>query len=922
VEAKVMENACLKKSFICGIILLMFGANVVTSIGIDKPVEKQLRSEYCVGIAEHPNGNGCTGLIKNIYDDIVISIKNFDETNTLLDLPKYANTWTELHNGITVDYNHPEGIYFTGVSPEYYRSINTTLISENDYTIIMKIHFTDRWHNLGCIFNFIDENNYCFATLSYDRDEYKYIVFTIIEDGVSTEESIYYPLTGNTDYDFKVKVNNTNDLVFLYVNGVLEWTVYLPPTIVYIDDDFNSSTPGWGYDHFSSIQAGVDAVDVGGTVFVKDGTYTEQFLVPEYSYVFIDKSINLIGENKLTTIINCPDPGVFDYSGIRIGFSGNPGWVEVSNAFISGFSVSGSHHPQSIGIYVQMNARNITIDDCIAHSFSEGISVRADCFDIKIKNCTSYDNSREGGICFRDGGSNFEVTGCNLYSNSYGIFILNVYAGTDYLIYHNNFHDNTVNAYDTRNSQYWHNSLLQEGNYYDDYTGVDNNGDGIGDTPYDISGGSNKDLYPFMEQDGWLQTQNQLPVADAGGPYYANVNNAITFSGSGSSDTDGTIVGYRWDFTNDGTYDTDWLASATTTHSYPAVGTYTVNLQVKDNDGGTDTDTATATITSEGGAIPTAEANGPYSGYVDYSVQFSSSGSNGGSGGTITSYYWTFGDGFVSSQPNPTHTYTSPGMYTVTLKVANNYGQIDNDTTTATITELSPNQTPPVANAGGPYSGVVGTPITFDGSGSNDSDGTIVSYLWNFGDSTSGTGISPTHTYTTAGNYTIILTVTDNETLTHSNSTTARINVSGPPTIAISVDVSNIEPIEEENEKTIPVTVYCYHQSVSNIHLEILESSNLTVTLVSPNITLNPGETQELLIKIKAPKLVIPKNSQKKVGDETIVLRAVGDSNVTSNTEQINIKVVQKGATPGFELVFVLCAIVVAIFLWRKKRSI
>ena len=413
--------------------------------------------------------------------------------------------------------------------------------------------------------------------------------------------------------------------------------------------------------------------------------------------------------------------------------------------------------------------------------------------------------------------------------------------------------------------------------------------------------------------------ENESPTADPGGPYYANVNNAITFDGSGSSDTDGTIAGYRWDWTNDGTYDTDWLSSATTTHSYSSVGTYTVKLEVKDDDGATDNDTATATITSEGEAIPTAEANGPYSGYVNHPISFSSAGSVGGSEGFITSWYWTFGDEAVSSQQNPTHTYTSSGTFTVTLKVTNNYGQTHTDTTTATISDISPEQFPPVANAGGPYTGIVGTPITFNGSGSIDADGTIVSYLWNFGDSTTGTGVSPTHTYTIAGNYTVILTVTDNESLTHSNSTTAYINVSGPPTIVISVDISNIEPIEEENEKTIPVTVFCYHQTVSNIHLEILESSNLTVTLLSPNITLNPGESRELLINVKAPKLTIPKNSQKKVGDETIKLRAVGDDNVTSNIEQINIKVIEKGATPGFELVFVLCAIAIAIVLWRRK---
>jgi len=428
-------------------------------------------------------------------------------------------------------------------------------------------------------------------------------------------------------------------------------------------------------------------------------------------------------------------------------------------------------------------------------------------------------------------------------------------------------------------------------------------------------------VYMFTKEGGW---ENNLPVADAGNPYYANVGNSITFDGSASSDTDGTIEGYRWDFTNDGTYDTDWSTSPTTTHSYPAVGTYTVKLEVKDDAGGNDTDTANVTISTEGGAIPTADANGPYSGYVNYPVSFSSAGSIGGSEGTIVSWYWTFGDGVVSSAQNPSHIYTTAGTFTVTLKVTNNYGETDIDTTSATITGLSPTQKPPVADAGGPYIGVVGSPITFDGSGSNDSDGTIINYGWNFGDGTAGMGVSPTHTYTSPGNYTVILTVTDNESLTHSNATKVNINVSGPPTIVISIDISNIEPIEEENEKTIPVSVFCYHQSVSNIHLEILDASNLTITLLSPNITLNPGENRVLLIKIKAPKLERNNNSENKVSDETIVLRAVGDGNVTSNTEQINLKVIEKNATPGFETIATITAIGTAgalVTFFRRRNG-
>jgi len=439
------------------------------------------------------------------------------------------------------------------------------------------------------------------------------------------------------------------------------------------------------------------------------------------------------------------------------------------------------------------------------------------------------------------------------------------------------------------------------------------------DIPYFYSKEYNSSI-PYLEINYTIPKENIPPTADAGGPYYANVNNAITFDGSGSSDTDGTIVGYRWDFTNDGIYDTGWLTSATTTHSYPAVGTYTVNLQVKDNAGAYDTDTTTVTITSESGAIPTANINGPYSGYVNYPVSFSSAGSIGGSEGTITSWYWTFGDGAVSSQQNPTHIYSSSGTFTVTLKVTNNYGQTDTVTTTATITKLSSNQIPPVANAGGPYTGVVGSPITFNGSESRDLDGTIVSNVWNFGDSTTGTGVSPTHTYTIAGNYTVILTVTDNESLTNSNSTTARIKPIGLPTIKIKVDLSNIEPIEEENEKTFSVTVQCENQSVGNIHLEILEFSNLTVISLPSNITLNPGESRELLVTIKAPKL----KANVTVGSATIKLKAVGDGNITSNTEQINFKVIPPG-TPGFETITTITAVGTAgalvAFFRRRHRN-
>ena len=81
---------------------------------------------------------------------------------------------------------------------------------------------------------------------------------------------------------------------------------------------------------------------------------------------------------------------------------------------------------------------------------------------------------------------------------------------------------------------------------------------------------------------------------------------------------------------------------------------------------------------------PVADANGPYTGDVDESISFSSSGSSDPDG-TITEYLWDFDDGQSSTNANPSHTYTSEGTYHVTLTVTDDDGLTDTDQTTCTI---------------------------------------------------------------------------------------------------------------------------------------------------------------------------------------------------------------------------------------------
>lgn len=101
------------------------------------------------------------------------------------------------------------------------------------------------------------------------------------------------------------------------------------------------------------------------------------------------------------------------------------------------------------------------------------------------------------------------------------------------------------------------------------------------------------------------------------------------------------------------------------------------------------------------------------------------------------------------------------------------YGMVDAG---AAVGGGGSSNTPPTADANGPYSGTAGVGISFSSAGSSDSDGTISSYLWNFGDGNTSTAANPTHTYATAGTYTVTLTVTDNDGASGNDNTTATVS--------------------------------------------------------------------------------------------------------------------------------------------------
>lgn len=201
--------------------------------------------------------------------------------------------------------------------------------------------------------------------------------------------------------------------------------------------------------------------------------------------------------------------------------------------------------------------------------------------------------------------------------------------------------------------------------------------------------------------------QNQPPVANITGPPTGYTNQTILFSAKNSYDSDGYIVGYRWDFDNDGLFDVDWLDETIVIHTYSAPGSYTVKLQIEDNDGEIST----------------------YSYVID-------------------------------------------------------------------IIPLEPDQYPPVAQIEINLEEgiVINESISFDASGSYDSDGVIVSYLWDFDDENTSILVNPVHSYTQPGNYTVTLTATDDDGLTSA--------------AAVTISVKDNETVEPEpEERELPVII-------------------------------------------------------------------------------------------------------------------
>ena len=152
-----------------------------------------------------------------------------------------------------------------------------------------------------------------------------------------------------------------------------------------------------------------------------------------------------------------------------------------------------------------------------------------------------------------------------------------------------------------------------------------------------------------------------------------------TFDASASSDSDGTISQYAWDF-GDGNSGSGQIA----THAYAADGSYQVTLTVTDNDGAVDATTQTVTVSDDGNEVPPTAVIRLVA--EDLTVDVDGTGSST-QNGSIVAYDWDFGDGAIGTGATALHDYAAVGTYEISLTVTDEAGLSDSARETVTVTD-------------------------------------------------------------------------------------------------------------------------------------------------------------------------------------------------------------------------------------------
>jgi PKD repeat protein len=276
------------------------------------------------------------------------------------------------------------------------------------------------------------------------------------------------------------------------------------------------------------------------------------------------------------------------------------------------------------------------------------------------------------------------------------------------------------------------------------------------------------------------QPPSPLTASFSYSPQSPTAGQQITFTGYASGGT--SPYTFNWSFGDGST-----ATGSTTTHTYPSAGSYTTVLKASDSGSPKQTASSQQTISVSSPPPPpppppTLTASftySPSSPQTGQQVTFTGTASGGTS---PYSYTWNFGDSSTGIGSTSIHTYGSPGSFTVTLTVKDNGSPQQTTTSRQSVTITSPPPPPSpltVSFSYNPSSPSVGQQVTFTASATG---GTApYSLSWTFGDGSTGTGPSTSHTYSSGGTFTIILTARDSGSPQQAVSSQQSVAITAPP---------------------------------------------------------------------------------------------------------------------------------------------